>query len=57
MGEVNIPTRSPGILPSVTLKPFYVRVKVSGPRSEDDYRVQRRKEKAVDGGTSHECTS
>ena len=57
MGEVNIPARSPGILPSVTLKPFYVRVKVSGPRSEDDYRVQRRKEKAVDGGTSHECTS
>jgi hypothetical protein len=54
MSVVNISARSPGILPSVTLKQFYERVKVSGPRSQDDYRVQRHKEKADAGGTSHE---
>lgn len=54
MNILNIPARSPDILPSVTMKEFDERVKVSGPCSRDDCRVQRVKEKADAGGTSHE---
>jgi len=57
VSAINIPARSPGILPICNTEAvFFVRVKVSGPCSKDDYRVQRHKEKAVASGTSHECS-